>query len=51
MSDWQAGPRKKTVKVVCEKETTVVILDAVRSMCPEAFDEIERSIAPLDLSQ
>jgi hypothetical protein len=51
MSGRQSGIRKKIVKIVCEKDDAAIILDAVKTMCPEAFDEIERSIAPLDVSQ
>jgi len=51
MSCGEFGTRKKTVKVVCEKEDTAIILDAAKAMCPEAFTDIERSIAPLDFSQ
>jgi hypothetical protein len=51
MSGGQSGSRKKIVKIVCEKDDTAIILDAAKTMCPEAFEQIERSVAALDLSQ
>jgi hypothetical protein len=43
--DRQAATPKKVVKVLCEKSDARIILDAAKTLCPEATGDIEQSIA------
>jgi len=43
--DHQDGLRKKVVKILCKASDADKLLDAAKTLCPEAAVEIEKSIA------
>jgi hypothetical protein len=40
------GSKRRVIQIVCEKDDAERLLDVVKTLCPDAFEDVRGSITP-----